>query len=147
MALYYPGIKEAARQYADELGGKVVVDITNPVDTETWDRLATPPGTSSAEEVAAIVPAGTPVVKAFNTTFAGTLVGGEVAGQQLDVLIAGDDEGAKRKVSQLVSDGDLRPIDVGPLARAQQLEQLGFLHISLQEPHGLGFGSAIKLHA
>jgi hypothetical protein len=30
-------------------------------------------------------------VKAFNTTFAGTLVDGEVAGQQLDVLIAGDD--------------------------------------------------------
>jgi NADPH-dependent F420 reductase len=146
-AVYYPGIKDAVRQYAAELDGKVVVDITNPVDTRTWDRLATPPGTSSAEEVAAIVPAGTPVVKAFNTTFAGTLVAGEVAGQQLDVLIAGDDEGAKAKVSQLASDGGLRPIDVGPLPRAQQLEQLGFLHMSLQEPLGLGFGSTIKLHA
>ena len=147
MALYYPGIKDAVQQYADELGGKVVVDITNPVDTETWDRLATPPGTSSAEEVAALVPAGTQVVKAFNTTFAGTLVAGEIGGQQLDVLIAGDDEDAKRKVAQLVSDGGLNPIDVGPLSRAQQLEQLGFLHISLQEPHGLGFASTIKLHS
>jgi len=145
LALYYPGIKDAAREYADRLGGKVVVDISNPVDPETWDRLATPPGTSSAEEVAEIVP-GSPVVKAFNTTFAGTLVAGEVSGQQLDVLIAGDDEGAKEKVAQLVSDGGLRPIDVGPLARAQQLEQLGFLHISLQEPRELGYGSAIKLH-
>jgi predicted dinucleotide-binding enzyme len=71
-------------------------------------------------------------VKAFNNTFARTLVDGEIDGQQLDVLIAGDDEEAKRKVSQLVSDGGLRPLDVGPLARAQQLEQLGFLHISLQ---------------
>ena len=147
MALYYPGIKDAARQYANDLDGKVVVDITNPVDTQTSDRLATPPGTSSAEEVAALVPAGTPVVKAFNTTFAGTLVGGEVGGQQLDVLIAGDDEGAKQKVSQLVSDGGLRPIDVGPLSRARQLEQLGFLHISLQEPLELGYASTIKLHA
>jgi NADPH-dependent F420 reductase len=147
LALYYPGIKDAVRQYADELGGKVVVDITNPVDTDTWDRLATPPGTSSAEEVAALVPTGTQVVKAFNTTFAGTLVGGEVGGQQLDVLIAGDDERAKQKVSQLVSDGGLRPLDVGPLSRAQQLEQLGFLHISLQEPLELGYGSTIKLHA
>ncbi len=146
MALYYPGIKDAVRQYANDLGGKVVVDITNPVDTETWDRLATPPGTSSAEEVAALVPAGTQVVKAFNTTFAGTLAVGEVGGQQLDVLIAGDDEGAKQKVSRLVSDGGLRPIDVGPLARAQQLEQLGFLHISLQEPLELGWASTIKLH-
>ena len=147
LALYYPGIKDAAQQYADDLDGKIVVDITNPVDTETWDRLATPPGTSSAEEVASIVAAGTPVVKAFNTTFAATLVAGEAGGQQLDVLIAGDDEGAKRKVSQLVSDGGLRPIDVGPLSRAQQLEQLGFLHISLQEPLELGFGSTIKLHS
>jgi 8-hydroxy-5-deazaflavin:NADPH oxidoreductase len=84
-------------------------------------------------------------VKAFNTTFAGTLVAGEVGGQQLDVLIAGDDQAAKETVSQLVSDGGLRPIDVGPLSRAQQLEQLGFLHISLQQPLGLGFGSAVKL--
>ena len=145
-AVYYPGIKDAVREYGDRLGGKVVVDITNPVDTETWDRLATPPGTSSAEELAQLVPEGASVVKAFNTTFAGTLVAGEVAGQRLDVLIASDDEEAKRKVSQLVSDGGLRPIDAGPLARAQQLEQLGFLHISLQEPLGLGFRSTVKLH-
>jgi predicted dinucleotide-binding enzyme len=124
----------------------VVVDITNPVNTETWDSLATPPGTSSAEEVQQLVPQGTPVVKAFNTTFAGTLVEGEVAGQQLDVLIASDDHEAKRKVSQFVSDAGLRPVDVGPLRRAQQLEHLGFLHISLQQPLDLGFASAVRLH-
>ncbi|MGH3113822.1 MAG: NADPH-dependent F420 reductase [Gaiellaceae bacterium] len=146
LALYYPGIKDAVREYADQLAGRVVVDITNPVNTETWDRLATAPGSSSAEEVQELVPQGTPVVKAFNTTFASTLVEREVAGQQLDVLIAGDEEEAKRKVSQLVSDGGLRPVDVGPLGRAQQLEHLGFLHISLQQPLGLGFGSAVKLH-
>jgi hypothetical protein len=147
LAVYYPGIKEVVGQYADQLAGKVVVDITNPVNTETWDSLATPAGTSSAEEVQQLVPEGTSVVKAFNTTFAPTLVAGEVAGQQLDVLIAGDDDEAKRKVSQLVSDGGLRAVDVGPLARAQQLEHLGLLHISLQEPLELGFGSAIKLHS
>ena len=87
-----------------------------------------------------------PVVKAFNTTFGGTLVAGEVAGQKLDVLSAGDDADAKQKVAQLVSDGGLRPLDAGPLARAQQLEQLGFLHISLQQPHELGFSSTFKLH-
>jgi 8-hydroxy-5-deazaflavin:NADPH oxidoreductase len=144
-AVYYPGIKDAVQQYADQLAGKVVVDITNPVNTQTWDSLATAPGSSSAEETQQLVPQGTAVVKAFNTTFAGTLVAGQVDGQQLDVLIAGDDDKAKQKVSQLVSDGGLRPIDVGPLRRAQQLEQLGFLHISLQQPLGLNFGSAVKL--
>jgi predicted dinucleotide-binding enzyme len=146
LALYYPGIKDAARQYADQLAGRVVVDVSNPVDTETWDRLATPPGTSAAEELAVLVPDGTPVVKAFNTTFAGTLVDGEVAGQALDVLIAGDDEHAKQQLSEVIASGGLRPIDVGPLARAQELEHLGFLHISLQQPLGLNFASTFKLH-
>ena len=144
-AVYYPGIKDAVGQYADQIAGKVVVDITNPVDTETWDRLATAPGSSSAEELAELVPDGTSVVKAFNTSFAPTLVAGEVGGQTLDILIAGDDEAAKQKVSQLVADGGLRPLDVGPLARAQQLEHLGFLHITIQQPLGLGFASAFKL--
>jgi predicted dinucleotide-binding enzyme len=144
-AVYYPGIKDAVGQYADQIAGKVVVDITNPVDTQTWDRLATAPGSSSAEELAELVPAGTTVVKAFNTTFAPTLVAGEVGGQPLDVLIAGDDEGAKQKVAQLAEDAGLRPLDVGPLARAQQLEQLGFLHISIQQPLGFGFASTFKL--
>jgi predicted dinucleotide-binding enzyme len=123
----------------------VVVDICNPLDTQTWDSLATPAGTSAAEEVQQLAPEGTPVVKAFNTTFAPTLVAGQVGDQRLDVLIAGDDAAAKGKVAQLAADGGLRPVDVGPLRRAQQLEQLGFLHISLQQPLNLGFGSAIKL--
>ncbi len=145
-AVYYPGIKDAVEAYADQLAGKVVVDITNPVNTETWDSLATAPGSSSAEEIAELVPQGTPVVKAFNTTFAGTLVEGEVAGQQLDVFVASDDEDAKQKISRFVADAGLRPIDAGPLRRAQQLEHVGFLHISLQQPLNLGFASAIKLH-
>ena len=72
------------------------------------DGLATAPGTSAAEEVAEAAAAGTRVVKAFNTTFSGTLVEGQVAGQPLDVLIAGDDEEAKKTVAQLVRDGGLR---------------------------------------
>ena len=146
VVLYYPGIKEAAAQYADRLAGKVVVDVSNPVDTTTGDRLATAPGTSATEELAGLVPEGTPVVKAFNTTFGPTLLAGEVAGQRLDVLIAGDDVAAKQKVSQLVADAGLRPIDAGGLRRAEQLEHLGLLHISLQQPLGLGFGSRVKLH-
>jgi predicted dinucleotide-binding enzyme len=147
IALYYPFTLEAVEQYRDQLGGKVVVEISNPVDVETWDRLVIPPDSSGAEEVAKLVPQGTPVVKAFNTTFAKTLVAGEVAGQQLDVLIAGDDEGAKQKVAQLVEAGGLRPIDVGQLLRARQLEHLGLLHIVLQQPMGWGFASAVKFHA
>jgi predicted dinucleotide-binding enzyme len=147
IALYYPVTLEAVRQHRDQLAGKVVVEISNPVDVQTWDRLATSGERSAAEEAAELLPQGTPLVKAFNTTFANTLVAGEVAGQQLDVLIAGDDEGAKQKVANLVEAGGQRPIDVGPLIRARELEHLGLLLITIQEPHGWGFKSAVKFHA
>ncbi len=141
LAVYYPGSLELATQLGDRLAGKIVVDISNPLN-QTFDALATAPGTSAAEELAATAPAGTRVVKAFNTTFSGTLVEGQVAGQPLDVFIAGDDEEAKETVAQLVRDGGLRAIDVGPLERARQLEGLGFLGITLQQPLGLNFQSA-----
>ena len=144
LAVYYPGNLEIARDLGDRLAGKVVVDISNPLN-QTFDGLATAPGTSAAEEVAQSAPAGARVVKSFNTTFSGTLVEGQVAGQPLDVFIAGDDEEAKETVAQLVRDGGLRAIDVGPLERARELEGLGFLGITLQQPLGLNFQSAWKL--
>jgi 8-hydroxy-5-deazaflavin:NADPH oxidoreductase len=128
---------------AGELAGRVVVDITNPVDWATFDRLVTPADSSAAEEIAARIPAAR-VVKAFNTTFAATLVAGEVAGQPLDVLIAGDDEDAKSTVRALVESAGMRAIDVGPLRRARQLEHLGFLHMAVQEALGSAYGSAVK---
>jgi NADPH-dependent F420 reductase len=144
LAVSYPGSLELARELGDRLARKVVVEISNPLN-QTFDGLATAPGTSAAEELAERAPSGARVVKAFNTTFSGTLVEGQVAGQPLDVHIAGDDEEAKEKVAQLVRDGGMRPIDVGPLERAKHLEGLGFLHLTLQQPLGLGFQSAWKL--
>ena len=140
----YSGTLEIARGLGESLAGKVVVDISNPLNG-TYDGLATAPGTSAAEEVAAALPAEAGAVKAFNTTFSSTLVEGQVAGQPLDVFIAADDEGVKETVAQLVRDGGLRAIDVGPLERARQLEGLGFLEITLQQPLGLNFRSAWKL--
>ena len=66
-------------------------------------------------------------------------------GQQLDVFIAGDDEEAKETVAQLVRDGGLRAIDVGPLERARLLEALAFLHMMVQQPLDLGFQSVWRL--
>ena len=64
------------------------------------DRVVTPPDSSSAEETAKRVPEGTRVLKAFNTTFAGTLAAGEVAGQKPDVLIAGDGDDRSGRVNE-----------------------------------------------
>ena len=145
LAVPYKAAGPVVQQYGEELAGKVVVDITNPVDRQTFDGLVTPPDSSAAEEIANSAPEGARVVKAFNTTFAGTLVEGQVAGQPLDVPIAGDDDEAKETVAQLARDGGLVAIDAGPLRRARQLEGLGFLGMTLQQPLGLNFQSAWKL--
>ena len=140
LAVWYPVNLSIAQGLKEQLAGKLVIDIANPLN-ETFDALATQPGSSSAEELAQALP-DSQVVKAFNTTFAGTLVNGEVSGQALDVFIAGDNADAKASVADLVRSGGLHPVDAGPLQRAQQLEGLGFFGISLQQPHDLGFMSA-----
>jgi NADPH-dependent F420 reductase len=146
LAVWYPdGAQSAVDQYGDRLTGKVVVDISNPVDPESFDRLVTPPDSSAAEELAKRMPHDAKVVKAFNTTFAGTLVEGQVASQPLDVFIAGDDEDSKRTIAELARSGGMRPIDAGPLRRARELERIGFLHMTIQDALGTGYGSAIKV--
>jgi len=145
LATPYEAALDVVSTRGDELDGKIVVDISNPVDWATFDRLVTPADSSAAEEIAKRLPSNAPVVKAFNTTFAATLGIGEVGGQQLDVFLAGDDEDAKATVARLVKAGGLNAIDTGPLRRARQLEQLGFLHMALQDKLGTGFGSTIKI--
>jgi predicted dinucleotide-binding enzyme len=143
LALYYPVEKEVASAYREQFAGKIIVEITNPLNA-SFDDLATAPGVSAAEEIAWIL-SDSKVVKAFNTTFAGTLVEGEVAGQPLDVFLAGDDAEAKARLTTLLLAAGLRPLDVGPLKRARQLEGLGLLHITQQAALNTGFASAVKI--
>jgi NADPH-dependent F420 reductase len=145
LAVWYDAAQSVLDEHGDQLDGKVVVDISNPVDVETFDGLVTPADSSAAEELAAKAPAGAKLVKAFNTTFAGTLVDGEVAGQPLDVFVAGDDEDAKATVVSLIEGAGLRAIDAGPLRRAREVERLGFLHMKIQDSLGTGYGSAVKV--
>jgi predicted dinucleotide-binding enzyme len=145
LAVYYPDARGAVEQYGEQLAGKVVVDITNPVN-ETFDGLVVPPDGSATQELAGLAGEAR-FVKAFNTTFAGTLTAGEVAGHELDVLIAGDDEEAKATVATLARDGGLNPIDAGPLKRARELEALGLLHMTLQGTLNTGYASAVKVIA
>jgi predicted dinucleotide-binding enzyme len=142
LAVWYAAVDDVLDRYGDQLDGKVVIDITNPIDVDAFEPLELEAG-SAAQEIAAKAP-GAKVVKAFNTTFAGTLADEQVAGQPLDVLIASDAQDAKETVGQIVTAAGLRPIDVGPLRRARELEALGFLHMAVQEPLGTGYSSAVK---
>ncbi|GLZ77394.1 NADP oxidoreductase [Actinorhabdospora filicis] len=138
LAVPYPANVEIARNWAAQLAGKLVVDISNPVDFATFDDLTTPEGTSAAEQVAQAAP-GAKVVKAFNTTFAGNLVNGT----PMDVLIAGDDDLSREAVAKLAVDGGLRPVSVGGLKHARQLEGFQLLHMKVQDQIGGGWASTV----
>jgi predicted dinucleotide-binding enzyme len=143
LAIPYGAIDDVVSRYGDQLSGKAVVDITNPVDFSSFTPLSIEAG-SAAAEIAQKAP-GAKVVKAFNTTFAGTLASGIVAGQPLDVFIASDDDGAKAMVSEVVEGGGMRAVDAGGLARAHELEALGYLHMAVQQSLGTGFASSVKV--
>src|SRR3954447_17954812 len=145
LAVWYQAVPDVLARYGGQFDGKVVIDITNPVDPDTYAPLTVQAG-SVAQEIARAVPSAK-VVKAFNTTFAGTLAEGQVAGTQLDVFLASDDEAAKAAVSQLAADGGLRAIDVGPLALAHQLEGVGYVNMAIQPGLGTNYGSALKVVA
>lgn len=132
LAIPHREVRNAILEAGDALDGKVVVDISNTVDVSTFDRLTTEPGTSAAEETADLLRGRADVVKGFNTTFPATLEAGSVAGQHLDVFIAGDSEAAKEKVSAAAAHAGLRPIDVGPLRRARELEAFMLVIMGLQ---------------
>ena len=130
LAVPYPALSEILPQRGAELAGKIVVDITNPVDFETFDSLTVPADSSATAEIAAALP-GSRVLKAFNTTFAATLAQGTVGDLPTAVQIAGDDAHAKSTLAEVDTSAGLRAVDAGALKRARELEALGFLQISL----------------
>jgi 8-hydroxy-5-deazaflavin:NADPH oxidoreductase len=130
LAVYYGVLADVVAQRGEQLAGKVVVDISNPLDVATFDSLVVPADGSAAAELAASLPRSR-VLKAFNTTFAATLASGTVGGLPTTVLIAGDDADAKGQLAGIVTAGGLRAVDAGSLRRAREMEALAFLQITL----------------
>ena len=141
IATPYGEIENVAKKY-NEFEGKVVVDITNPVDFNTFE-LIPEPGKSGAEEIAKLIP-NAKVVKAFNTTLAGTLIAGTVEGKQLDVFIASDDQDAKDKITELIKTSGMRPVDVGSLSESRHLEGFGLIQMKIQDQIQTNWMSALK---
>ncbi len=70
-----------------------------------------------------------------------------VHGGTLDGFFATDDDAARARTADLLRSIGLRPVDVGPLARARELEALGWLNIQLQVRYNGDWRTALKLVA
>lgn len=145
LALPFDAAKEYVTAQGAALASKIVIDITNPLDFSTFDSLTTAAGSSAAEEIAALTSAT--VVKAFNTTFAGPLTAGSAAGEPLDVFVAGEDS-ARTEVAAFVTAAGMRPIEVGGLHHARELEGFQLLVMAMQVNSALpdfNWGTALKI--
>ena len=127
---------EQALASCGDVGGKTVVDCTNPL-LPNLEGLAFGTTTSAAEKLQQSAPRAR-VVKAFNTIGAPLFGNATFNGLQADGYFCGDDEAAKAAIVPLITAAGLRPFDAGPLRNARYLEALAMLWIDLAVKRGRG---------
>jgi predicted dinucleotide-binding enzyme len=142
LAVPHSAVAGIAAEIGEQIVGTPIVDATNPLN-DTYSDLVIE-GDSAAADLQALVP-GSPVVKAFNTTFASRYAAPAENGSPLPVFIAGDDADAKAKVEELATSLGFQGLDVGGLRHARGLEELAFLNIVLNATKGWSWQSAWTL--
>jgi 8-hydroxy-5-deazaflavin:NADPH oxidoreductase len=120
---------------ADNLAGKILVDISNPLDFSQGfpPSLSVCNTDSIAEQIQAAFPDAR-VVKTLNTTNAAVMVEpGSVAGGDHTMFVAGNDEAARADVTAILTDwfGWSDVIDLGDLTGARGIEMILPLWIRL----------------
>lgn len=132
LATGWPGTENAVRMAgADNLKGKLLIDVTNPLDASQGvpPKLAVGFTTSAGEMIQAWLPQSR-VVKAFNTVTAGHMVDPKLAGGPPTMFIAGNDKDAKAQVLDILGKFGWESVDIGGIEGARLLEPLAMLWIT-----------------
>ena len=133
------GTVAAVTSAADELAGKVLIDVTNPLD-HSGDSMKLFVGNddSLGESVQRAVPAAK-VVKTLNTVNNAVMVDpASVAGDHV-MFISGNDDDAKRTAGLLLEQFGWpaeRVLDLGDLTAARAQEAYLLLWVKLMKPLG-----------
>jgi predicted dinucleotide-binding enzyme len=138
LAVPFDAVNTIVDELGSELGGKVLIDVTNRFAPEHLE------GASNAELIQRMVPDGK-VVKAINTIFVAHQANPLIDGIQWDSVVAGDDIDAKKKVLEFVESLGFRPIDAGPLSMSRALEGMAVLNISLNMTNSWPWQTGWKL--
>jgi predicted dinucleotide-binding enzyme len=137
VAVLYAGAVEVVTHYGDALAGKILIDITNPFNTDA-SGLVTTEGNSVSQPIAAAAPESAHVMKAFNSIFQPVLA----QDKPLDVFFAGGGAEAKKRFAAFLESLDMRPLDAGGLEMTYVLEWTGILMMGLAG-NGAGFDIAL----
>jgi predicted dinucleotide-binding enzyme len=116
------GLVELLETHRAALAGKLLIDISNPFNHDYSDYIL-PWDTSSAEVLQARLPEAR-VVGAFKHVFAEVFDAPAFDGARSDVMVVGDDAGAKAELLGLARDTPFRYLDAGPLRNARVIERL-----------------------
>ncbi len=112
-----------ARELKEELGGKILVDVTVPLMPPKVSTVQLPPNNSCVVALQEMLGEGVRVVSAFQNVSAHKLK--DLTHHiDCDVLVASDDKEARQIVIALAEASGLRGIDVGPLANSVVAESL-----------------------
>jgi hypothetical protein len=125
------------------LQGKILIDVSVPLDPENPRKMKMPAAGSAAEEAQAFLGPDTRVVAAFQNIAAHLLRDPRHA-IDCDILVCGNDVEAKKTVMGLVTRMGLQPFDVGTADSARVVEGLTSILIRLNIRHKVK-GAGIRL--
>ena len=131
LAIYFDAIKDLLATYRGALAGKVIVDPSNPIapDGKGGFKKTIPADQSSGQLIAALLPEGAELVKAFGTLGAQSLASGVNRSPERAVLFyATDYPEAGRAVARLITASGFSPVRVGGLDQSIRIEVGGDLH-------------------
>jgi NADPH-dependent F420 reductase len=122
--------------------GKVLIDVTVPIKPPVT-VVSVPAGHSAAQEAQALLGEGVRVVSAFQNVSAVHLKDADHR-VLCDVLVVGDDTGAKEIAIRLAEAAGMRGIDAGALANAVAAESLTPVLLSINRRYGAK-GAGIRI--
>jgi NADPH-dependent F420 reductase len=130
LSLPYSGQLAILEQIKDAVRGKVLVNVSVPLDPESPRRIKVPPAGSATAEVQEFLGADAKVVAAFQNVSA-HIIADPQAPVECDILVCGDDKGAKKEAMRLVELAGMQPFDAGALANAVAVEGLTAILINV----------------
>jgi NADPH-dependent F420 reductase len=127
----------------EQVQGKILVDVTVPIQPPKITVVTLPPGRTAAEEAQALLGENVRVVSAFQNVSATHLM--DVSHPvNCDVLICSDDREARQVVTALAEAAGMRGIDAGPLANAIVAESLTPVLLGINKRYGVK-GAGIRI--
>lgn len=137
LCLPWPTVHEVLSGLGD-LGGKVLIDCTNPLGMTDGGLALTTGFTESGGELVATWAENARVVKSLNQVGAEIMQSTDGFAHPPAMFMASDDDQAKQVVASLLADLGLEPMDAGALVQSRILEPLAMVWINQALLRGKG---------